>query len=332
MTVTGVNDSIADGDQSFYVRLDPSLSADTVYKGLSPQNVSLTNEDDDTAGVTVTPTSGLTTTEDGGTATFTVELDSQPEADVTIGLNSSDVAEGTVSPSTLTFTATNWNAPQTVTVTGVDDAGVIDGDQPYTVILNTAASSDSNYYGLDPDDVSVTNTDNDSAGFLIGSIIGDTFQKGVISGDTTEDGDAASFIVRLTSEPSDDVTVGVTTSDDTEGTVSPSQLIFTSLNWNAEQVVTATGKNDDLTDGNITYYVILSDATSTDSDYSGLTPSPDTVSVVNIDSNAPGFRIEPVSGLTTTEDGGTATFTVRLNGIPTADVTIGVSSSDTTEG
>ena len=51
-----------------------------------------------TAGITVSPTSGLVTTEAGGTATFTVVLTSQPTADVTIGLTSSDTTEGTVSP------------------------------------------------------------------------------------------------------------------------------------------------------------------------------------------------------------------------------------------
>ena len=75
----------------------------------------------------MTPTSGLTTTEAGGTATFTVVLTAQPTADVTIALSSSDTTEGTVSPASLTFTGANWNTPQTVTVTGVDDL-LADGD------------------------------------------------------------------------------------------------------------------------------------------------------------------------------------------------------------
>jgi hypothetical protein len=41
---------------------------------------------------------------------------------------------------TLTFTAANWATPQTVTVTGVDDAQV-DGDVAYTIIT-TASSAD----------------------------------------------------------------------------------------------------------------------------------------------------------------------------------------------
>ena len=68
----------------------------------------------------------LTTTEAGGTATFTVVLNTQPTADVTIALSSSDTTEGTVSPASLIFTTANWNVAQTVTVTGVDDA-LVDG-------------------------------------------------------------------------------------------------------------------------------------------------------------------------------------------------------------
>ena len=54
----------------------------------------MTNTDNDAAGITVTPTAGLTTTEAGGTATFTVVLTTQPTADVTIALSSSDTDRG----------------------------------------------------------------------------------------------------------------------------------------------------------------------------------------------------------------------------------------------
>ena len=115
-----------------------------------------------TAGITVSPISGPTT-EAGGTATFTVVLASQPTADVTLAVSSSDLTEGTVSTGSLTFTAANWNAPQTVTVTGVDDA-VADGNQAYSIVTAPAVSADGNYSGLNPADVAVTNQDNDTAG------------------------------------------------------------------------------------------------------------------------------------------------------------------------
>ncbi|WP_051284422.1 beta strand repeat-containing protein [Desulforegula conservatrix] len=113
-------------------------------------------------GIIVTPTSGLTTTESVGTATFTVVLDCMPTADVTINMASSNTSEGTVSPFSLTFTVANWNTPQTVTVTGVDDS-TYDGNKSYQIITSAAISQDANYNGINPSDVSVTNTDNDSA-------------------------------------------------------------------------------------------------------------------------------------------------------------------------
>ena len=69
----------------------------------------MSNTDDDTAGITLTPTSGLITTEAGGTATFTVVLTARPTANVTIGLISTDTTEGTVNQASVTFTSDNWN-------------------------------------------------------------------------------------------------------------------------------------------------------------------------------------------------------------------------------
>ncbi|MBL8246576.1 MAG: Ig-like domain repeat protein, partial [Rhodanobacteraceae bacterium] len=85
-----------------------------------------------------------------------------PTADVSFGLISSNTAEGLVSPSSLTFTPANWNVPQAVTVTGVDDP-VVDGDVGYSIVTAAATSADAAYNGLNPADVSVSNSDNDSA-------------------------------------------------------------------------------------------------------------------------------------------------------------------------
>lgn len=116
--------------------------------------------------ITVAPTIGLVTTEAGGTASFAVVLNSQPTASVSIALSSSDTTEGTVAPTSLTFTMANWATARTVTVTGVDDA-IVDGNVPYSIVTAAAVSSDSNYDGLDPANVSLTNIDNDSAGLEI---------------------------------------------------------------------------------------------------------------------------------------------------------------------
>ncbi|MEQ1909419.1 MAG: hypothetical protein ABMA15_11380, partial [Vicinamibacterales bacterium] len=161
------------------------------------------------AGFTVSPTSGLTTTEAGGTATFTIVLTSLPTANVTVGLSSSNTAEGTVSPSSLTFTSANWNSTQTVTVTGVDDF-VMDGSVGYSIVTAAATSADTGYNGLNPSDVTVTNTDNDTAGITVTPTSGLT---------TTEAGGTATFTVVLTSQPTANVTVGLSSNNTAEGTV-----------------------------------------------------------------------------------------------------------------
>jgi hypothetical protein len=109
---------------------------------------------------TVTPTSGLITTEAGGTATFTIKLNSAPTASVTITFTSADASEGTVTSAALTFSTTNWNTARTVTIKGVDDA-FIDGAVAYTII-GTVTSTDPKFNGIAVPEVSVTNTDNDA--------------------------------------------------------------------------------------------------------------------------------------------------------------------------
>ena len=113
-------------------------------------------------GITVSPTSGLETTEAGGTDTFIVVLDAAPSAPVTVPISSSNTDEGVVDTASLIFTANDWDAAQEVTVTGVNDE-IVDGDVVYEVVVGSASSVDLNYNEIDPADVSVTNLDDDGA-------------------------------------------------------------------------------------------------------------------------------------------------------------------------
>jgi hypothetical protein len=56
------------------------------------------------------------------------------------------------------------------------------------------------------------------------------------------------------------------------------------------------------------------------------------VAVTNTDNDAAAVIVTPTTGRRTTEAGGAATFNVRLNGKPTANVAITLSVSDATEG
>ncbi len=317
ITVTGVDDDLADGPQDYHVVFQPAESDDTNYAGITPDPVQLTNIDNDTAGITVGDVSG-DTGENGDQATFTVVLNSQPTADVTIALASSDEGEGTADPTSLTFTADNWAAPQAVTLTGQDD-DVADGDQHYEITFEAAASDDTNYAGITPDPVELLNVDDDTAGINVSAI----------SGDTGENGDQASFTVVLNSQPTDDVTVNFDTDDAGEGTVDNTSLTFTAQNWNAPQTVTVTGQDDDLADGNQPYAITFSATTSNDPAYAAITPA--NVDVTNVDNDSAGITVSAISG-DTTEAGGQATFTVVLTSQPYNDVTVNFDTNDATEG
>ena len=95
------------------------------------------------------------------TATFIVVLTSQPIADVNVALTGVDATEDSLSSSSLTFTSADWNKPQTVTVTGLDD-GIIDGDITHTVTATTSSAGDANYNAGLTGSVQITNLDNDS--------------------------------------------------------------------------------------------------------------------------------------------------------------------------
>ena len=113
-------------------------------------------------GISVLETNSSTATiEDGTSDTFTLVLDSPPAGDVTINLISSDTNEATLSPSSLTFTSTDWRTPQTVTVTGVDDV-IDDGDKNYNIDFTVSSVADSNYDGLVITSITAINTDNEA--------------------------------------------------------------------------------------------------------------------------------------------------------------------------
>ncbi|MNJ86224.1 hypothetical protein D3C87_37130 [compost metagenome] len=102
-----------------------------------------------------------TVSEAGTSITIGVALATQPSGNVTVNLSSSDLTEGTVSPAQLTFTTSNWNQVQNITVTGVDDTAD-DGNITFNVVASTTTSADATYAGLPNKTQAVINLDNDA--------------------------------------------------------------------------------------------------------------------------------------------------------------------------
>ena len=77
-------------------------------------------------------------------APVSVTLSAQPDSDVTITLDYSDETEFTVSPTTASFTSSNWSTPQTFTFTAIND-NTYDGNVTIDVdfISTTTSAHDS---------------------------------------------------------------------------------------------------------------------------------------------------------------------------------------------
>ena len=327
IVITGINDDLQDGPQTYEITFDNLTSRDPYYNNQSISSLSVKNADDDLAGITVSPTTGLITTEGGGTDQFTVVLDSEPVADVVVSLSSVDSSEGLPAPSSLTFTSANWNTPQTVTVTGEDDQ-IEDGNKIYSIVTATA-STDPVYVSIDPDDASLTNTDvGDVAGIIVTSEACGLF--------TTEAGSSDTFTVKLNTEPIGTVNIPLESSILTEGAVSPASLTFTPADWNVDQTVTVTGVDDGTTtDSDDAYSISIGPATTIPaslSDYDGETTA---VSALNLHNHNYGVAAitSVCRDLTTSEGGDTGYFSIILRTAPTVTVTeITAASSNTNEG
>ena len=153
-TLTPADDSLVEGDETV------GVSGSTANLAVSSADLTLTDDD---AQAVIMSAERVSVAEDGGTATYTVALGSQPSADVTVTPSSADESVAVVSGA-LTFTASDWSVAQTVTVTGVDDD--IDNDPDRNAAISHAVSG-GDYGGVAAADVTVTAADDDARAVLV---------------------------------------------------------------------------------------------------------------------------------------------------------------------
>ena len=111
-----------------------------------------------TPGITIAQSDNTTEVAEGSeTDSYTVVLDSKPTTDVTI--NVSTTGETATDLTTLTFTTSNWNTAQTVTITAVDDSEVENNHSD--IVTHTVSSNDTNYDNIGVESVTVSIIDND---------------------------------------------------------------------------------------------------------------------------------------------------------------------------
>ena len=235
------------------------VSEDTEFFGFkisNAQNAHLRNDateevadvgllDDDPRGVAIDPTSiSLEEPAPGEAAvasSYTVKLNSKPTDTVTVTIGGANPAVSlsgaTLSnTNTLTFTTSNWDTAQSVTVTPVEDANGI-GE---TITL-THIQSGGDYTGIAADSVTINVTDSDTRNVVLSPT-----SLTVTEGDDT----GVSYTVKLSTRPSDTITVTIGGHSGTDLSISgatlsnSNTLTFSMSNWNTAQMVTVKAGHD----------------------------------------------------------------------------------------
>ena len=243
------------------------------------------------AGVTLSETMLTVTEEDTTGDTYTAVLDRLPTADVTVAVSGHTGTEVTPAPASLTFTTADWDTPQTVTVTAGDDSNL---DNESVTLQHTATSTDSDYDGISIDDVTVTVVDNDTAQ-VMGLVL--TAGNAQLAVNWTAVGNATGYEVQWKSGSQGynsgnrqaEIDSGATTSHTITG-------LDNGTEYTVKVRATRTGFND-----------------GAYSDEKNGTPG------------AAGVTLSETALTVTEEDTTGDTYTVVLDRLPTADVTVAVS-------
>ena len=274
--VSAAHDDDSDDDLVVITHSASSFN-DSSYNNLVIDSVTVTVYDDDApASVVVVPTAlWIEEGRSGFLDNYTVRLATAPTANVNITVG--DGGDVTASPSTLTFTPTNWGTERTVAVSAAHDA---DSDDDLVTLTHTASSSDGNYNALEIDSVAVTVYDDDATAGVVVSPSELWIEEG-------RAGFSDYYTVRLRTEPAADVVIDITAGGDV--TANPSRLTFRPSTGRTEQRVLVTADHDQDTDDD--QVTITHAISSADGNYNGLRVG--SVAVTVYDDDTPVPTVEP---------------------------------------
>ena len=193
-----------------------------------------------------------------------MKLSAVPTVTVTVTI-ASDNGDVTVGDGALEFTAGNWSAAQTVTVS----AGHDDTDTANDTATLTHTAAGGAYEGV-TETLAVTVADDDEIAVMLSQL---PLEVG--------EGASESYTVVLGSEPAGDVVVAITSSN-SDVTVDDDELTFTDTDWNAAQTVTVTAGHDGDA-ANDTATLTHAASSADDSDYDAVSDVSVTVTVTDDD-------------------------------------------------
>ena len=309
LTLTATDDAVDEEDETV------TLGFGTLPERVTPgtQNTAiLTLTDNDTRAVTVSPTE-LRVTE-GGSDGYMVALTSQPTDDVTVAVTVPEGTDVSVDEPSLTFTSTNWNEAQTVTVRVAEDGDAL-ADETVTLTHEVSGGDyGTNAVTAEPVEVVIIETDTPTLS------VSDA-RAGEASGQMA-------FTVTLSQASSEEVVVEYATADGTaeagsDYSEASGKLTFAAETTTAQEIRVSIA--DDTVDEaeEETFTVTLSDAANATL-AGGVTTLTVTGTIEDDDDPAVTVAFDRGS-YTATEGGATATVTVRLSADPERTVEIPLS-------
>ncbi|MBF2758864.1 MAG: hypothetical protein ISN28_01130 [Ectothiorhodospiraceae bacterium AqS1] len=308
VTITSVDDDDSDNET---LEISGSGSGGDYEQKPVLVRVTVTDDDKPSGTIEVSP-AGTLSIDEGASGTWQVSLGgTAPTSNVTVTLSKTN-ADVSLSPTTLTFTASNHSQAQPVTVSAAqDDDAANDTD---TITLSATG-------GIDAPDItkSITIVDDDEAGFNL-----DPASLNMVEG-----GNGA-FTVSMKARPSADVTVTLTSSKsglviDTDPDTTGDQTTLTFARsgqtnaWNRKAQVSVRSIHDDDADTD-SFSISISGAGGA---YQGKTAS---VAVAVADDDAPAGRILVTpAGTLSIDEGDSSAWQVSLSAAPTSSATVAFS-------
>jgi len=282
--------------------VNDALSFDP-FDPLPDINIPVTIVNNDVASIVVNPVS--VTVAENGTALFTVALSAAPSSgSVVVDLVSNNIAVATINIPQLTFTTANYNVPQTITVTGVNNNTVPDVSTTISLAVNNALSDDG-YDGVTAT-VNVNVTSDDLAGFVVAPL----------SLTINEGGPAGQFTITLTSQPLTDVVFNLVNAAPVN-TAHPAQVTITPANWSVPVVVPVTAVDDALDADRTDMIAVSVNQALSDNSFDAL---PGQNVTINIEDNDPPVITGCPSNITVSTAPGTcsaiATWTAPVSTAP----------------
>ncbi len=168
--------------------------------------------------------SGGSSLNEGGELSLGVSLSGNPGSNRTVNFTSSNIFSMSITPSGINFNSTNWNIPQTLILSGVQDSN----SRSENVVLTASGVN------LLSTTKSISVNDKDTQGIIL-----------LGSSSTVDEGSSGATIgVRLKYDPIDPFQIILTSSNPNSLSVNPATLTFSSSNYSNTQTVILTGVED----------------------------------------------------------------------------------------